>query len=81
MNLKIFTNVHSLMNYTNLIESCQTHLAVQYASNIELIRQKVTRVVIDKRDTPESHVQNKLRVCSIQAGCSAFPFYTTRINR
>ena len=36
MNLKIFATVHSLMHYTNLIDSCQAHLPVQYASNIEL---------------------------------------------
>ena len=39
MNLYIFATVHSLMNYTNLIDGCQAHLPVQYASNIELIRQ------------------------------------------
>ena len=37
MNLWIFATLHSLMNYTNLIESCQARLPVQYASNIELI--------------------------------------------
>ena len=40
MNLKIFATVHSLMNYTNLIDSCQAHLPVHYSSNIEFIRQK-----------------------------------------
>ena len=41
MNLKIFfAIVHNLMNYINLIDSCLAHLPVQYASNIELIRQK-----------------------------------------
>ena len=35
-----FASVHSLMNYTNLIDSCQAHLPMQYALNIELIRQK-----------------------------------------
>ena len=34
------------MNYTNLIDSCQVHLPVQYAANIELIRQNDTGVVI-----------------------------------
>ena len=29
MNLKIFATVHSLMNYTHLIDSCQAHLPVQ----------------------------------------------------
>ena len=40
MNLYIFATVHSLMNYTNLIDSCQAHLPVQYTLNIELSRQK-----------------------------------------
>ena len=40
INLKIFATIHSLMNETNLIDSCQAHLHVQYASNMELIRQK-----------------------------------------
>ena len=35
-----FLTVHSLMNYTNLIESCQAHLPMQCASSIELICQK-----------------------------------------
>ena len=35
-----FATVHNLMNYTNLIDICQTLLPVQYASNIDLIRQK-----------------------------------------
>ena len=35
-----FCNGSYVMNYTNLIDSCQAHLTVQYASNIELIRQK-----------------------------------------
>ena len=38
MNRWIFATVHSLMNYTNLIDRCQAHLSVQYASNIKLIR-------------------------------------------
>ena len=40
MNLEIFATVHSLMNDINLFDSCQAHLPVQYASNIEFIRQK-----------------------------------------
>ena len=35
-----FATVHSLMNDTNLIDSCQAHLPVLYASNIEFLRQK-----------------------------------------
>ena len=47
MNLRIFATLHSLMKDTNLIDSCQAHFLVQYASNIESIRQKDTGVVID----------------------------------
>ena len=68
------------MNYTGFIDSCQAHFSVQYASNIELIRQKWYWCCDWQRATPESHVQNKPLVCSIgchaQAGYSAFPFYT-----
>ena len=35
-----FAQVHSLMNYKKMIDSCQAHMPVIYASNIELIRQK-----------------------------------------
>ena len=35
-----FSNLHSLMNDKNLIDSCQANLPVQYALNIEFIRQK-----------------------------------------
>ena len=37
---KSFATVHSLINDTNLIDSCQAHLPVQYALNIKLIHQK-----------------------------------------
>ena len=36
--IKIFATVHSLVNYTILIDSCQAHLPVQYALSVELIR-------------------------------------------
>ena len=39
-NLKFFATVHTLKNYTHLIDSCQAYLPVQYASNIELFHQK-----------------------------------------
>ena len=35
-----FATVHRLMDGTNKIDSCQTHLPVHCALNIELIRQK-----------------------------------------
>ena len=34
MDLKIFATVHSLMNCKTMIDSCQAHMPVQYASNI-----------------------------------------------
>ena len=38
MNLEIFfATVHSLVEDISLIDSCQAHLPVQYASNIEFI--------------------------------------------
>ena len=40
MNLQIFATIYSLMNDINLIDSCQAHLPVQYAWNIEFICQK-----------------------------------------
>ena len=46
-----------------LIDSCQAHLPVQYASNIELIPWCCDW----QRATLESHMQNKPLVCSI--GC------------
>ena len=36
---------HNLMNYTNLIDSCQAHLPVQYALKIELISPEVILVL------------------------------------
>ena len=46
MNLKIFATIHSLMNYTNLIDCCQAHLPVQYALNNELIHQGRTWFIL-----------------------------------
>ena len=68
------------MNYTNLIYSCQAHLPMQYASNIELIGQNDTGVVIDSEPhlsrTCKTSLLFALLVVRVQAGCSAFPFYT-----
>ena len=70
-----FCNVRSLMNYTNLIDSCQAHLPVQYASNIKHIRQKWYWCCDWQRATPELHVQNnKPLVCSIGCPCSIWLF-------
>ena len=65
---------------TNLINSCQAHLPVQNTSNIELFAISDTGVVIDS----EPHVSHTCKTnflfaplaVSVQAGCSAFPFYT-----
>ena len=79
MNLRfISATVHSLMNDTSLIDSCKHHLPLQYASNIEFIRQKFHWGCDRQRATSESHMQNKPLVCSIACSCSklAFPFYT-----
>ena len=76
INLLIFATVHSLMNYINLIDSCQADLPVQYASNIQLISQKWYWCCDWQRATTEpSLLFAQLAVC-VQAGCSTFPFYT-----
>ena len=74
MTLKIFATVHSLMNYTNLIDSCQAHLSVKYTSKIKLIRHKYHWCCDWQWATPESHVQNKPLVCSIGCLCSSWLF-------
>ena len=51
MILYNFATVHGLMNGTNLIDSCQTHLPVHIASNIEFIPRCDTGVVIDSVHT------------------------------
>ena len=65
-----FGTVHSLMNYTKFDRSCQAHLPVQFASNIEFIRQMWHWCCDWQRATPELHVQNMLLVCSIGCPCS-----------
>ena len=35
-----FATLHSLLNYIDLIDSCQVHVHVQDGSNTEFIRQK-----------------------------------------
>ena len=75
-----FATVHSLVNYTNLVDICLAHLAAKHASNIEIIRQKWYWCCDWQRATPESHMHNNVLfaplVVRVQAGCSAFPFYT-----
>ena len=71
-SFKIFATVHSLMNDINLIDSCQTHLPMQYALNIEFICKKWHWCCNWQRATPEMHVQNKLLVGSIGCLCSSW---------
>ena len=52
MNLKIFETVHSLMNYTNLIDSCQAHLPAQCVSISNLFARSDAGVVIDSEPHP-----------------------------
>ena len=62
------------MNYTNLIDSFQAHLLVQYASNIELIRQKWHWCCDWQRATPEPHVQKSLLFAPLAVPCSRWLF-------
>ena len=64
------------MNDTNLIDSCQAHLPVRYTCSII----GNTGVVIN-REPHLSHACKTsllfaLLAVRVQAGCSAFPFYT-----
>ena len=67
------------MNYTNSIDSCQAHLSLQYASNIELARSE-TGVVIDSEPQLSRTCKTFLLFAPLdvrgQADYSAFPFYT-----
>ena len=58
----------------NLIECCQALLPVQFASNIEFIRQMWHWFCDWQRPKPEFHEQNKILVCSIGCSCSHWPF-------
>ena len=67
----------------NLNDSCQAHLPVQYALNIDSFARSDTAVVIDS----EPHLSRKckasflfapLAVCD-HTGCYAFPFYTPTV--
>ena len=78
--LDFFSTVHSLMNYRNLIDSCQAHLPAQCASNTELIRQKCHWCWDWQRATQESHVQNKFLVGSIGCPCSSWLVRFFRFN-
>ena len=58
-----FSTVHSPMNDTNLIDSYQVHLPVQYASNIEITARSDTGVVIDR----EPHPSRTCKTCLLFA--------------
>ena len=53
------------MNDTIFIDSCQAHLPVQFASNIDFICQKWYWCCDCKRISPELRVQNKLHWLSV----------------
>ena len=80
MNLSIFATVQSLMHYTNLIDSCKAHLPMPYASNMELIHQKLFWCCDWQGATPsltwKISLLFALLAVHVQAGCYAFPFYT-----
>ena len=42
MNLKIFANIYNPMKQINMIDSCQAHLPMQFASNTEIYSPEVT---------------------------------------
>ena len=73
--LRFFATAHSLMNDTNMIDSCQAHLPVQYSSNIELIPQKWHWCCDWQQATLVSHMQNKPFACSISCPCSRWLFH------
>ena len=67
------------MYYTNLIDSCQAHLPVQFASTSNSFVRGDTGVVIDNEPhlsrTCETSLLFAPIAAGVQAGCSAFPFY------
>ena len=68
------------MNDTNWIDSCQAHFPVQYTSNMELFSISDTEIVFDSdrhlsRTCKTSFLFAPMAVC-VQAGYSAFPFFT-----
>ena len=76
MNLLIFATVHSLMNYTNLIESCQTHCTCNTLRTWNSFTRSDTDVEIDS----EPHLSRTCKTSllfaplavQVQAGCSVF---------
>ena len=74
--LKAFATVHSPMKYTKLIDSCQAHMPVQYASKIEFIRHKWHWCCDWQRVTPETSFLFAPLPVRVHTGYSAFTFYT-----
>ena len=59
MNLLIFATVHSLINYTNLIDSCQAHLPLDTLRTSNSFARSDTDVVIDR----EPHLSRTCKTC------------------
>ena len=68
--------VHRLMNDINLIDNCQAHLPVQYASNIKFICQKCHWCCDHLSCTCKTSLLFAPLAVRVHTGCSAFPFYT-----
>ena len=62
---KIFATVHSFMNDINFIDSCQAHLPVQYASDIDSFVRIDTGVVIDSKPQPSRTCKTSLHWLSV----------------
>ena len=84
MNLKIFfATIHNLMKYINMIDSCQAHLPMQYASNIvkfEFNARSDTGVVNDSKPhlirTCKTSLLFAPLAVRVHTCYSDFPFYT-----
>ena len=80
--MNLFANVNSIMNDTNMIDSCQAHLPMLRTSNS--FARRDTSIVIDS----ELHLSRTCKTSllfaplavRVHTGCSAFPF-TLRENR
>ena len=59
MNLD-FATVHSLMNYTNLIDSCQSHLPCNTLRTSNSFARSDTGVVIDSKPHPSRTCKTSL---------------------
>ena len=68
------------MNYTNLIDSCHAHLLCNTLHTLNSLARSDTDVVIDSEPHMSGMCKTSLLIAPlavrVQAGCSAFPFYT-----